>query len=175
MHAIHLFLIYIVFVQSQSHVQLFATLWPVKLLCPPLFLRVCFNSCPLSQLCYLTISSSATCFSFCLQSFSASGSLLLSRLFALGDQSVGASASELNSIKSSEGLTQCRKHPTCHFYATSWGRSGSSQSFWFTWSTCIMQILRLALLSYETWLPLAANVQARPFLVMRVARRHVSL
>ena len=29
MHAVHLVLIYIVFVQSQSHVQLFATLWPV--------------------------------------------------------------------------------------------------------------------------------------------------
>ena len=32
------------------------------------------NSCPLSWWCYLTISSSATPFSFCLQSFPASGS-----------------------------------------------------------------------------------------------------
>ena len=31
--------------------------------------RICSNSCPLSQWCYLTISSSATPFSFCLQSF----------------------------------------------------------------------------------------------------------
>ena len=29
MHAIHLFLIYVVFVQSQNYVQLFATPWPV--------------------------------------------------------------------------------------------------------------------------------------------------
>ena len=144
-------------------------------LCPPLSPWVCSDSCPLSQWYYLTISSSATCISFCLQSFSASGSFPLSHLFASGDQSVGASASILNSIKRSEGLTQCRRHPNCHFYATSWGLSGSSQCFWFTWSTCFMQILRLVLLSHETWLPLVANVQARPFLVMHVARPHVSL
>ena len=39
-----------------------------KLLCPPLSLGVCSNSCPLSQRCYLTVSSSAAPFSFCLQS-----------------------------------------------------------------------------------------------------------
>ena len=36
------------------------------------YLRVCSNSCPLSQWCYLTISSSAPAFSFGLQSFPAS-------------------------------------------------------------------------------------------------------
>ena len=36
--------------------------------------RVCSDSCPLSWWCYLTISSSATPFSFCLQSFPESGS-----------------------------------------------------------------------------------------------------
>ena len=40
-----------------------------RLLCPPLSPRVCSNSCPLRQWCYLTISSSAPPFSFCLQSF----------------------------------------------------------------------------------------------------------
>ena len=35
---------------------------------------VCSNSCPLHWWCYLTISSSAIPFSFCLQSFPASGS-----------------------------------------------------------------------------------------------------
>ena len=39
-----------------------------RLLCTTLSPRVCSNSCPLSQWCYLTISSSAT-FCFCLQSF----------------------------------------------------------------------------------------------------------
>ena len=35
---------------------------------------VCSNSCPLSQWCHLTISSSVIPFPFCLQSFPASGS-----------------------------------------------------------------------------------------------------
>ena len=39
-----------------------------RLLCPSLSPRVSSNSCPLSQCCYLTISSSATPFSFYLQS-----------------------------------------------------------------------------------------------------------
>ena len=63
-----------------------------RLLCP-LFPRVCSNSYPLSQWRYLTISSSATLFSFCPQSFPASGSFPVSRLFASGGQSIGASAS----------------------------------------------------------------------------------
>ena len=41
------------------------------------------------------ISSSVVPFSSCLQSFPASGSFLMSRLFALGRQSIGASASFL--------------------------------------------------------------------------------
>ena len=53
------------------------------------------SSCPLSRWCYLTISSSATLFSFCLQPFQASGSFPMSQLFALGGQSIGPSASVL--------------------------------------------------------------------------------
>ena len=45
------------------------------------------------HLCYLAISSSATPFSFCLQSFPASGSFPVNRLFASGGQSIGDSAS----------------------------------------------------------------------------------
>ena len=44
--------------------------------------RVCSSSCPLSQWCYLITSSSAALFSLCLQSFPASGSFPMSRLFA---------------------------------------------------------------------------------------------
>ena len=51
------------------------------------------NSCPLSQWCHPTISSSLFPFSACLQSFPASGSFLMSRVFVLGGQSIGASAS----------------------------------------------------------------------------------
>ena len=42
--------------------------------CPSLSPRVCSTSCPLSQWCYLTISSSVIPFSSRLQSFPASGS-----------------------------------------------------------------------------------------------------
>ena len=41
-----------------------------RLLCPPFYPGVCSNSCPLSQWCCLTISSSAALFSFYLLSFS---------------------------------------------------------------------------------------------------------
>ena len=54
---------------------------------------VCSNSCPLSWWCYLSISSSATPFSFCLQSFPASGSFPMSQLFTSGSLSTGASTS----------------------------------------------------------------------------------
>ena len=55
--------------------------------------RVCSNSYPLCQWCYLTISSSTAPFSSCLQSFPALGSFPVSRLFTSGGQSIGASAS----------------------------------------------------------------------------------
>ena len=57
------------------------------------YLWVCSDSCLLSQWCYLTISSSVIPFSFCPQSFSASGSFPMSQLFTSGGQSIGASAS----------------------------------------------------------------------------------
>ena len=64
-----------------------------RLSCPSLSPGVCSDSCPLSQWCYPTISSSTTLFSFCLQSFSASGSFQISQFFASGCQSIRVSAS----------------------------------------------------------------------------------
>ena len=52
----------------------------------------CPNSGPLSQWCHPTISSSVISFSSYLQSFPASGSFLMSWLFASGGWSIGASA-----------------------------------------------------------------------------------
>ena len=52
----------------------------------------CSNSCPLSWWCHPTILSNVVPFSSCLQSFLASGSFLVSQLFAWGGQSIGASA-----------------------------------------------------------------------------------
>ena len=51
------------------------------------------NSCPLSQWCHPTISSSVVPFSSCPQSFPASGSFPMSQPFASGGQSIGVSAS----------------------------------------------------------------------------------
>ena len=81
-------------VQSLSHVQLFATPWTVAFQGPLSFTisQVCSNSCPLSQWCHPTISSSVVPFSSCLQSFPASGSFPVSQLFPSGGQSIGASA-----------------------------------------------------------------------------------
>ena len=61
--------------------------------CPSLSAGVCSDLCPLSQWCHPTILSSVTHFSSCLQSFPASGSFPMSRLFALGGQNIVASAS----------------------------------------------------------------------------------
>ena len=55
--------------------------------------RACSNSCPLSQWCHPTTSSSVAPF-FCLQSFPAWGSFLMSQLFASGGQSIGVLASK---------------------------------------------------------------------------------
>ena len=51
------------------------------------------NSCPSSQWCHPTISSSVIPFSSCPQSFSASGSFPMNQLYAWGGQSIGVSAS----------------------------------------------------------------------------------
>ena len=55
--------------------------------------RACSNSCPLSQWCHPTISSSAVPFSSHLQFFPGSGSFQMSQFFASRCQSIGVSAS----------------------------------------------------------------------------------
>ena len=74
------------------------SLWPHglqhdRLLCPSASPRACSNSCPLSQWCHPTISSSVTLFSSCPQSFPAWGSFPMNWLFTSGGQSIGASVS----------------------------------------------------------------------------------
>ena len=84
----------IVVVQSLSCVRLFATPWITarQLPCPSPSPGVSSNSCPLSQWCHPTISSSVALFSSCPQSFPASGSFPVSQLFTSGGQGIGASA-----------------------------------------------------------------------------------
>ena len=61
--------------------------------CPSPTPRAYSNSCPLTQWCHPTISSSVVPFSSSPQSFPASGSFPMSQFFALGGQSIGVSAS----------------------------------------------------------------------------------
>ena len=61
--------------------------------CPSWTAGVYSNSCPLSQWCHPTISSSPVPFSSSLQSFPESGSFQMSQLFTSGGQSIRASAS----------------------------------------------------------------------------------
>ena len=74
------------------------SLWPhglqyARLLGPSPTPGAYSNSCPSSQWCHSTISSSVIPFSSFLQSFPASGSFPMSQFFALGGQSIGVSAS----------------------------------------------------------------------------------
>ena len=78
-------------------------LYHARLPCLPLSPGICSNSCPLSQWCHPTILSSVIPFSSCLQSFLASGSFLMSRLFTSGGQSIGASASTLVLLVNNQG------------------------------------------------------------------------
>ena len=64
-----------------------------RLPCPSPTPRACSNSCPLSQWCHPTISSSVVPLSSCLQSFPTCGSLQMSQLFASSGRSIGASIS----------------------------------------------------------------------------------
>ena len=75
------------------------SLWPYGLQharppCPSPTPRAYSNSCPSTQGCHPTTSSSAIPFSSCLlQSFPASGSFPMSQFFASSGQSIGVSAS----------------------------------------------------------------------------------
>ena len=74
------------------------SMWPhglkhARLPCPSPSPGVCPSSCPLNRWCHPAISSSISLFSFCLQSFTASGSFLISQCFTTGGQIIGPSAS----------------------------------------------------------------------------------
>ena len=96
--------LFLVAIQSLSHVWLSYSMdcsmpgFPVLSVSWTLLKFVSIKSVMLSnqlRLCYLTSSSSATTFSFCLQSFLTSGSFPVSWLFTSGGQSIEASASVL--------------------------------------------------------------------------------
>ena len=88
-------------VQLLSHVWFFATPW-TKHTRPPCSSPTpgaWTNSHPLSQWCHTNIASSVIPFSSYLQSFPASGSFQISQLFALSDQSIGASVLPISLVR----------------------------------------------------------------------------
>ena len=79
-------------------------LWHTCLLCPSPTPGACSNSsCSLNWWCHPNISSSVVPFSSCLQSFPASVSFLMSKLFASGGWSIGVSASASVLLMRSQG------------------------------------------------------------------------
>ena len=85
------------------------SLWPywlqhTRLPHPSLTPWVCSNSCSFGQWCHPTISFSVAPFPSCPQSFPASGFFPMSRLFASGDLSFGASALPLVFPMNTKGL-----------------------------------------------------------------------
>ena len=80
-----------------SHSVVSDSLWPhesqhTRPPCPPPTPGVHSDSCPLSQWCHPTMSSSVIPFSSCLKSFPASESFQMSHFFTSGGQSIGVSA-----------------------------------------------------------------------------------
>ena len=83
-----------VVVQLLSSAWLFSTPWTAACKAFLSFtLRVCSTSCPLSQWCDATISSYVAPFFSCSQSFLASGSFPMSKLFESSGQSIETSVS----------------------------------------------------------------------------------
>ena len=96
--------------------------------CPSLSPRACSNSCPLSQCCHPTTSSSVIPFSSCLF-FPVSESFPVSQLFTPGGQSTGASASATVLLMNIQG----------------WFISGSTGSplgmIGFLWSASVLSVM----------------------------------
>ena len=114
--------------------------------CPLPIRRACSDSCPLSWCTIPTISSSVMPFSFCLQSFPASGSFPMNWFFISNDQSVGASASAsvhpMNiqdwSPLGLTGLFCCMKSQICIAWHVSFLSSQEDRLYWFTYLLPLM-------------------------------------
>ena len=96
-----------------SHSVMSNSLWPhglqhVRLPYLSSTPRAWSNSCPLSQWCHPTISSSVIPFSFCLQSFPASGPFPVSQFFSSGGQSIGSFSFSISPSNEYSGLISFR-------------------------------------------------------------------
>ena len=79
-----------------------------RLPCPSPTPRASLNSCPSSQWCHSTISSSVIPFSSCLQLFPEPGSFLMSQLFASGGQEYWSFNFSLSPSNEYSGLISIR-------------------------------------------------------------------
>ena len=89
------------------------SLWPHELQharppCPSPTSGASPNSCPLSQWCHPTISSSVVPFSSCPQSLPASGSFQMSQFFASGGQSIKSFSFSISPSSEHPGLISFR-------------------------------------------------------------------
>ena len=96
-----------------SHLVVSDSLWPHGLEhtrppSPSLTSRDCSNSCPLSQWCHPTISSSVVPFSFHFQSFPESGSFPVSQFFASGGQKYWSFSFNISPSNEYSGLISFR-------------------------------------------------------------------
>ena len=112
-------------VQLLSHVRLFVTPWTAvhQLPCPSPTPGACSNSCPLSQWCHPTISSSVIPFSSNLQFSLASRSFPISQFFTSGGQSIVAlfSASDLLiNIQGNQLFSSAQSLSPVWFFVTPW-------------------------------------------------------
>ena len=101
-----------------------------RLLCPLLTPRVCSKSCPLSQWCHPTISSSVIPFSSRLQSFPASGSFSMIQLFASGGQNIGASTPALVLLMNIQGSFTSKLTAFISLQSKGLSRVFSSTTIW---------------------------------------------
>ena len=116
----------------------------IRFLCLPLSPEASSNSCPSSQWCYLTISSSAISFSFCLHSFPTSRSFPISQIFASSGQNIAASASASVLIMNVQGwfpsgLTGCSPGDSQAFSSTTIQKHqffGAQPSLWSSCRIC---------------------------------------
>ena len=129
--------------------------------CPSPSPRACSSSCPLSGWCHPAISSSAVPVSSCLQSFPASGSFLMSKLFASGGQVLEPQHQSFQwifSISFRIDWSPCSPRDSQEFSNTTVQKHqsfGTQPSLWFSYHICIWLLekpqLWLDRLLLENW------------------------
>ena len=126
----------VIVVQSLSHVWLFATPGTVAHQAPlPSTISRSLLKFMSVEWCYLTVSSSASPFSFCLQSFPALESFPVSHFLASGGQSIGASGSATVFLMNIQSWTLTSLHDywkSCNFDFMELGWQSDVSAFEYT-------------------------------------------